>query len=118
MPKARPGLVSGTAASMTPSRGWGKDTWQARAVAVLVAATLVTAIAVRVYDLAGKDLWIDEANSVVLAKTGVAGLLDGLKRDSSPPLYYLLLAGWMKVFGDGEAAVRTLSVIPGVLTVG
>ncbi|NLG42391.1 MAG: hypothetical protein GX547_04030 [Phycisphaerae bacterium] len=56
---------------MTPSREWGKDTWQARAVAVLVAATLVTAIAVRVYDLGGKDLWIDEANSVVLAKTSL-----------------------------------------------
>ena len=40
-------------------------------MAVLVAATLVTAIAVRVYDLGGKDLWIDEANSVVLAKTSL-----------------------------------------------
>ena len=45
--------------------------------------------------------WIDEANSVVLAKTGVAGLLDGLKRDPSPPLYYLLLAVDEGVWGRG-----------------
>ena len=31
--------------------------------------------------------------------------------DGSPPLYYLLLHGWMAIFGETEAATRALSLV-------
>jgi hypothetical protein len=34
-----------------------------------------------------------------------------LRQDGSPPLYYLLLHGWMALAGDGEAAARSLSLV-------
>ncbi|HEY2328121.1 MAG TPA: glycosyltransferase family 39 protein, partial [Gaiellaceae bacterium] len=34
-----------------------------------------------------------------------------LKQDGSPPAYYLLLGLWIRVFGDGERATHTLSLI-------
>ena len=40
-----------------------------------------------------------------------------LKRDGAPPLYYVLLHGWMGVFGDSDLAVRSLSGVIGVVTV-
>jgi outer membrane biosynthesis protein TonB len=37
--------------------------------------------------------------------------------DQHPPLYYALLHGWMRLVGDSEFAVRTLSALFGTLTV-
>src|SRR4051812_11938026 len=33
------------------------------------------------------------------------------KSDTSPPLYYLLLYGWTRIFGAGDAALRMFSVV-------
>lgn len=78
---------------------------------------MVAAGVLRFYDLGGRDLWIDEANSVLMARDGVVGLVTRLKLDSSPPLYYLALNIWADLFGNTEAALRLLSVISGLLLV-
>jgi 4-amino-4-deoxy-L-arabinose transferase-like glycosyltransferase len=39
-----------------------------------------------------------------------------LLSDTSPPLYYLLLNGWTRLFGTGDAALRLFSAWCGVLT--
>jgi mannosyltransferase len=54
---------------------------------------------------------IDEAISVGIASHGLADIPATLRLDSSPPFYYLLLHEWMAVFGSGEAATRTLSLV-------
>src|SRR5690606_36082099 len=51
------------------------------------------------------------ALSVNIAQLPVADLLDALRHDGHPPLYYLLLHYWMEVVGDGDTAVRALSGI-------
>jgi hypothetical protein len=61
-------------------------------------------------------LWLDEALSVNIATLPVGDMLTALKHDGHPPLYYLLLHGWMSLFGEGDAAVRALSGIFGVAT--
>lgn len=61
-------------------------------------------------------LWLDEALSVNIAELGVPDLLEALRHDGHPPLYYLLLHGWIELFGTGDAAVRSLSGLFGVLT--
>ena len=62
------------------------------------------------------DLWLDEALSANIARLPVGDLLDALSRDGHPPLYYLLLHGWMQVFGEGDVAVRALSGVISVAT--
>ena len=37
--------------------------------------------------------------------------------DVHPPLYFMLLHGWMALFGDSLVSIRTLSVLPGIATV-
>lgn len=60
-------------------------------------------------------LWLDEAQAVAIARLPVGRLLDALRQDGAPPLYYLLLHGWMRLFGTGTGAVRLLSVGLGLL---
>jgi len=82
-----------------------------------VAGIVLIAWGVRVYDLGGKDLWLDEANSVIIAQEDFSGLIERLKADSSPPAYYLLLHFWIRTFGDSVVAVRSLSVLFGACLV-
>jgi mannosyltransferase len=56
-------------------------------------------------------LWIDEGIALGIASHHVADIPGLLRQDGSPPLYYLLLHGWMAVAGDGEAAVRAPSLL-------
>ncbi len=77
------------------------------------ALLVVVAVAVVLRFTARQALWLDEAQSVAIAKLPLTGpgttLFDGLRQDGSPPLYYLLLHGWIELFGSGTGAVRSLS---------
>jgi mannosyltransferase len=85
---------------------------------VLVAAVGTVAVAVGVVArfLAPPDLWLDEAQSLAIARLPVPDLLAALEQDGSPPLYYLLLHGWTALVGTGSGAVRSLSGLFSVLT--
>jgi mannosyltransferase len=76
----------------------------------LLAAALLACAAGVVAGVVGGALWLDEAISVEIARRPVPDLLDALRRDGSPPLYYLLLHGWTAVLGTGTVAVRLLTV--------
>lgn len=79
------------------------------------AVALVLAVGVALRFRAPVGLWLDEALSVAIAREPPAsGLVDALRQDGSPPLYYVLLHAWMRLFGDGDVAVRALS---GVLSI-
>ena len=61
--------------------------------------------------------WIDEAITVGIASHGVGEIPRLLRLDGSPPLFYLLLHGWMAVAGTGEAATRALPLLFALLAV-
>ncbi|MGY1642461.1 glycosyltransferase family 39 protein [Geodermatophilus sp. SYSU D00703] len=82
--------------------------------ALLVVAVVVVGAVARV--VAPPDLWLDEAQSVAIARLPLPELFAALREDGSPPLYYLLLHGWIGLFGQGTAAARGLSVLIGLLT--
>jgi len=56
--------------------------------------------------------------SVFWARKSIAEIIDAgmhLVRDRHPPVYYLMLHVWTRIFGDGPVAVRMLSVLLGAL---
>lgn len=58
-----------------------------------------------------QSIWFDEAYSVMLAQQDMQGLLHLTAMDTHPPLYYVLLKAWAALFGWGEFALRSLSVL-------
>ncbi len=70
----------------------------------------------RVFLLDFESLWLDEGSSIKFAKLSPTEIIKS-NQDAHPPLYYLILHFWMKIFGDSEFSVRFPSVIFGVITV-
>ncbi|MGA3057706.1 MAG: glycosyltransferase family 39 protein [Candidatus Limnocylindrales bacterium] len=64
--------------------------------------------------LGERQLFRDEAASWLLADYSFPDLLAHTARETFPPLYPVLLKGWMGLFGNDEAALRSLSVVAGV----
>lgn len=82
--------------------------WFLAAVIVAVAIGLVLRF------VTVSDLWLDEALTVNIARRPLGDLTELLRHDGGPPLYYVVLHYWLKVFGDSDVAVRSLSGVIGV----
>lgn len=78
--------------------GWG-----------VVALALVVSVGVALRFLTTSDLWLDEAQTVGIVRLPVGHLLDALRQDGAPPVYYLLLHVWTGLVGTSDVAVRSLS---------
>src|SRR5215208_144134 len=86
--------------------------------AVAAALLLVTAgtLCLRT-GILGSGYWIDEAITVGIASHDLGEIPRALRQDGSPPLFYLLLHGWMAIAGTGEAATRALPLLFALLAV-
>ncbi|MEK9143866.1 MAG: hypothetical protein AAB481_04565 [Patescibacteria group bacterium] len=56
-----------------------------------------------------QSLWRDEAFSILVAQKPVSFILQYLTFE--PPVYYILLHYWIKLFGTSEVAARSLSLL-------
>ena len=84
---------------------------------ILLVLTSVAAI-LRFLWLGSASLWIDELFSVAWSQMSSAYLLGpGVRIETNPPGYYLLLHFWMQAFGESEFAVRALSALASIATV-
>jgi uncharacterized membrane protein len=86
-------------------KNWLADRWR-----LLTLVLLTVALAWRLVTLSDRPLWFDEAFTWRVTRYGWAHLMDRLRQDFNPPLYYLLLKGWTLVLGDSPFALRLLSV--------
>ena len=68
----------------------------------LAIAILALALAVRLYCINSAPLWHDEAYTLLAAELPPAQIVDLLKHDSGPPLYYFLLHYWVSLFEESE----------------
>src|SRR5512144_1720929 len=77
----------------------------------LLAILVIIGSGLRLYSLADKSIWLDEAFSITLSQHGLFDMLRLVfLTDTNPPLYYLALKIWL-LFGAGETQVRMLSAI-------
>ncbi len=72
-----------------------------------IGATVLVGLVLRFATIS--DLWLDEALSVNIARLPFSQMFEALRHDGHPPLYYIMLHGWMNLFGDGDLAVRAMS---------
>jgi uncharacterized membrane protein len=83
---------------------------------VALPAIVALGVALRLYLIADKSLWLDESFSVWMGWQPLGAMWRYLVQlDQHPPLYYTLLHFWMWM-GDSETVVRGFSALWGILT--
>lgn len=78
---------------------------------VAACAIALANVGVRAPRVAADSIWLDEAFAIHVAHLDPWSLLLASRRDTTPPLYYLLLAPVERIFGLSEAAVRWPSIL-------
>ena len=84
--------------------------------AVAVAVLTLLGAALRAYRLGLDSYWLDEATSVLIARSSWAGIWNNVGQTSKPPLFYLLLKLWLPL-GGSEGTTRLLPLIWGTLSI-
>jgi len=88
----------------------------ARTFYFLSAGLVGLALAVRLYQIGGQELWLDEAFSCYVVT--LPNWFKTILVDNNPPLYYLVLRAWTWIAGTSEAALRLPTALAGTLLVG
>ncbi len=83
---------------------------------LLVTGIVLLAAALRMWDLSKQGLWFDEVWSVSAAMHGPVAAIKATALDTNPPLFYILEALAITVFGRSDAAVRIVPAVQGVLS--
>jgi mannosyltransferase len=76
-----------------------------------VGVLILVSLAIRVPRIGAANLWLDEANSWLLAKYSLPALLANIRASPGSPLYFVLLKLWVVLFGESESALRSLSLV-------
>ena len=69
----------------------------------------------RIYDLGNESLWYDEGCSLNFAVQEINKIF--FQNEKSPPLYYLFLHFWIKLFGTSEFSIRLPSALFGTISI-
>ena len=83
----------------------------------MLACIVLLATALRVYQIDRESFWLDEAFSYWVANSTAADVGITSANEVNPPLYYITLHYWVKIFGDSDKAIRLLSAMLGSLAI-
>jgi uncharacterized membrane protein len=81
-----------------------------------VAGLTLLAAALRAYHLGLDSYWLDEATSLLIARSSWRAIWHNLGQSSKPPLFYALLKLWLPL-GASEGVARLLPLFFGVLSI-
>ncbi|MBV8989813.1 MAG: glycosyltransferase family 39 protein [Solirubrobacterales bacterium] len=86
--------------------------------AMIVVGFTLLAAGLRFWSIGHQSFWYDEAYTVLLVHHSPGKMLGLLPQvELTPPLYYLIAWVWARIFGFGEAGLRSLSAVAGVAVV-
>ncbi len=104
-----------------PAPPWLGDAETARPIPTevwITAALVVIAAVIRIVVLNNQSYWMDEALTAYEAQLPFGAMINTvLHVETTPPLYFVLIWAWAHVFGNGEVALRSISMLAGVALV-
>ena len=84
----------------------------------IVAGLVVLAAVIRLVTISSQSYWADEALTVYEARLPFGAMINTVAHvETTPPLYFVLIWSWAKLFGSGEVALRSLSALAGIAVV-
>ena len=78
---------------------------------ILSACSVVGGLILRCTHLSTASLWFDEGYTAWAVSNPAREIVRIIRVDTAPPLFYLLLRGWVLVFGFSETSLRSMSAL-------
>lgn len=82
----------------------------------VLSVLLVLGVLVRLPNL-DESVWYDELYATHVALASPSAFLDTVLGDVHPPVYSLLMFGWISLFGDSEISIRLPPLILGIASI-
>jgi len=105
-------LPAAPAPALVSAGGGGRG-----ATAIAITLAVILGLCLRWTHLGSQSLWFDEGYTAWMVNHPPAEILRLIRADTSPPLYYLLLHGWVALAGRSELALRAFSAVLGSATI-
>jgi len=86
-------------------------------ILLILAMVIVVITLCEMYYLTAVSLWHDESFSALLVKYNFSEMMERIKADVHPPLYYIFLKGWVAPFGNSLFSLRMFSVFFSILAI-
>jgi 4-amino-4-deoxy-L-arabinose transferase-like glycosyltransferase len=84
----------------------------------IVGALVILAGVIRIVTLGTQSFWTDEALTAYETTLPFGSMIHTVSHiETTPPLYFVLIWGWAKLFGTSEVALRSVSGIAGIALV-
>lgn len=84
----------------------------------ILVGLVALAAAIRIVTVDNQSYWADEALTAFEARSSFTGMLHTVASvETTPPLYFVVIWVWAKLFGTGEVALRSISALAGVAIV-
>lgn len=80
-------------------------------------AGLTVFVPVTLWTITKFSFWFDEAFGAYLIRFNFLDIAKYTAADVHPPLYYWLLKAWSMLFGNGELALRSMSILFGCIAI-
>ncbi|MBV9001885.1 MAG: glycosyltransferase family 39 protein, partial [Solirubrobacterales bacterium] len=100
---------------------WLRDADRARSIPVeawITGALVVIAAAIRIIVLTNQSYWMDEALTAYESQLPLGAMINTVIHvETTPPLYFVLIWAWAHLFGTGEVALRSVSLLAGIALV-
>lgn len=94
------------------------DADMSRATGLILASVTILGAVLRFWRLGHQGYWYDEGVTVALLHHPLSQMLGLLPQsEGTPPVYYVAAWTWARVFGFGEAGLRSLSALAGVCVI-
>lgn len=81
-------------------------------MSVLIWGTVAVFTVLYISLIFSNNIWTDEAFTIQLLKENLQGIISGTAKDVHPPLYYIYLKAFVKIFGNSLISMKIASVIP------
>ncbi len=79
---------------------------------------VVIAAAIRIIVLDNQSFWQDEVLTAYEAQLPFGAMINTVVHvETTPPLYFVLVWAWAHIFGNGEVALRSVSLLAGIALV-
>ncbi len=79
---------------------------------MLVLVLTIAGLLLRWWGIGAEGLWLDEGQTFLRVTKSFSEMMQGvIEAGTNPPLHYILLHGWIRLFGDSLVSMRFMSLL-------